>query len=154
MPARTVKGDKVGNAVDVDTSGNATSASTTNTTTDGVYCWRAVFVSTSDNYTGSSELSGTNECFTVASAKIIIQKIIKPAGSSTSFSFSTTGTRYSDFALAGGQTEQPDGLNAGSYTVKELVPLGWVLTGIGGDPEHARTTATSPAAAAARALVT
>jgi hypothetical protein len=126
-------GDQIGSAIDVDASGKATSDATTNTNTDGLYCWRAVFTSTSDNYEGSSELSGTNECFRVASATIIIQKLIKPTGSSTQFNFQTTGkSPYGDFALAGGQTNTQPGLDAGSYTVKELVPMGWVLTGIGG----------------------
>ena len=62
---------------------------------------------------------------------IIIEKVIKPTGSSTSFTFNTTGTGYAGFSLAGGQ-QNSQNLNAGSYTVKELVPLGWVLTGIGG----------------------
>ena len=65
---------------------------------------------------------------------IIVQKIIKPVGSLTSFSFNTTGTGYSGFSLAGGQ-QNSQTLNAGSYTVKELVPLGWVLTGIGGSTD-------------------
>ena len=126
-------GTKIGDAVDIDASGNATSASTTDTNTDGLYCWRAVFTSTSDNYTGSSELTGTNECFRVSSATIIIKKIIKPEGALTSFVYNTTGlSPYHDFSLAGGQMDTQGGLNAGSYTVKELVPLGWVLTGIGG----------------------
>src|SRR5262249_32850094 len=55
----------------------------------------------------------------------------KPTGSSTAFTFQTTGTGYTGFAIAGGQ-QNSQTLNAGSYTVKELVPLGWVLTGIGG----------------------
>jgi hypothetical protein len=38
------------------------------------------------------------------------------------------------FSLAGGQ-ENSQTLSAGSYTVKELVPLGWVLTGIGGSTD-------------------
>jgi hypothetical protein len=62
---------------------------------------------------------------------IIVQKLIKPTGSSTSFAFQTTGSGYGSFSLAGGQQDSQS-LNAGSYTVKELVPLGWVLTGIGG----------------------
>ena len=62
---------------------------------------------------------------------IIVEKVIKPTGSSTSFTFNTTGTGYGGFSLAGGQ-QNSQNLNAGSYTVKELVPLGWVLTGIGG----------------------
>lgn len=55
----------------------------------------------------------------------------QPAGSLTSFSFNTTGTGYTGFSLAGG-TQNSQSLNAGSYSVMELVPLGWVLTGIGG----------------------
>jgi hypothetical protein len=63
---------------------------------------------------------------------IIVKKIIKPTGSSTSFSFQTNpDPPYAAFSLAGG-TQNSQTLNAGSYTVKELVPLGWVLTGIGG----------------------
>jgi hypothetical protein len=65
---------------------------------------------------------------------IIIEKLIKPSNSSTSFSFQTTGTGYNPFSLAGGQTNTQQ-LNAGSYTAKELVPLGWVLTGIGGSTD-------------------
>ena len=65
---------------------------------------------------------------------IIVKKIIKPTGSLTSFAFNTTGTGYSGFSLAGGQ-QNSQTLNAGSYTVKELVPLGWVLTGIGGSSD-------------------
>jgi hypothetical protein len=41
-------------------------------------------------------------------------------------------------SLAGGQ-ENSQNLNAGGYSVKEMVPLGWVLTGIGGS-----TDATTP----------
>ena len=65
---------------------------------------------------------------------IIIEKLIKPANSLTSFSFQTTGTGYNAFSLSGGQTNSQQ-LNAGSYTAKELVPLGWVLTGIGGSTD-------------------
>jgi hypothetical protein len=62
---------------------------------------------------------------------IIVRKITKPTTASTSFSFDAGGTGYNDFSLANGQQDSQS-LNAGSYTVKELVPLGWVLTGIGG----------------------
>jgi hypothetical protein len=62
---------------------------------------------------------------------IIVKKLIKPTGSQTSFSFQTSGTGYTGFSLSDGQTNSQT-LNAGTYTVKELVPLGWVLTGIGG----------------------
>ena len=65
---------------------------------------------------------------------IVIQKIIKPVGASTSFAFNTTGTGYTGFSLAGG-AQNSQALNAGSYTAKELVPLGWVLTGIGGSTD-------------------
>jgi len=130
-------GTQVGPAVTLDSTGHATSASTTNTNTDGLYCWRAVYSpDTNTNYTGSSELTSTNECFTVASATIVIQKIIKPVGALTSFNFNVTGpSPYTSFSLAGGQTNTQAGLNAGSYSVTELVPLGWVLTGIGGSTD-------------------
>ena len=62
---------------------------------------------------------------------IVITKVIKPVGALTSFSFDAMGTGYDDFSLAGGQSNSTT-LNAGLYSVKELVPLGWVLTGIGG----------------------
>jgi Prealbumin-like fold domain len=65
---------------------------------------------------------------------IIVQKIIKPTGSNTSFSFGTTGSGYNGFSLTGG-AQNSQTLNAGNYTVNELVPLGWVLTGIGGSSD-------------------
>ena len=65
---------------------------------------------------------------------IIIEKLIKPVGSLTSFTFQTTGTGYSGFSLSGGQSDTQN-LSAGNYTAKELVPLGWVLTGIGGSTD-------------------
>jgi hypothetical protein len=65
---------------------------------------------------------------------IIVRKIIKPVGSPMNFAFDATGTGYADFGLAGG-TQNSQVLNAGTYTVKELVPLGSVLTGIGGSTD-------------------
>ncbi|HEY0461087.1 MAG TPA: hypothetical protein VGC97_18270 [Pyrinomonadaceae bacterium] len=65
---------------------------------------------------------------------IIVQKVIKPTGSSTNFSFDANGTGYNDFGLAGGQSNSQS-LNAGNYSVMEMVPLGWVLTGIGGSSD-------------------
>jgi hypothetical protein len=72
---------------------------------------------------------------------IIVRKLIKPEGAATSFSFQTTGDggvnalpNYAAFSLSGGQ-QNSQSLDAGSYTVKELVPLGWVLTGIGGSSD-------------------
>ena len=67
-------------------------------------------------------------------ATLIVKKIIKPTGSSQSFQFDTTGTGYNGFSLAGGQQNSQQ-LNAGSYTAKELVPNGWILTGIGGSSD-------------------
>ena len=72
--------------------------------------------------------------------KLIIQKVTKPAGSSTSFQFQVTGTGYTAFSLTG---QSPNNSNTqtlqpGPYTAHEVVPAGWVLTGIGGssDPNH------------------
>ena len=64
---------------------------------------------------------------------LIVQKVIKPTGSATSFEFQTgpSGSGYSGFSLAGGQ-QNSQILSPGDYTAKEIVPLGWVLTGIGG----------------------
>jgi len=62
---------------------------------------------------------------------IVVQQLIKPVGALTSFNFDASGGVYNDFALLGGQTNTQI-LSAGSYSVKQLVPLGWVLTGIGG----------------------
>ncbi|WP_417908497.1 hypothetical protein [Candidatus Electronema sp. PJ] len=63
--------------------------------------------------------------------KIIIQKIVKGTDMSTSFNFETTGAGYVGFPVKGGEQNEQY-LNAGIYTARELVPLGWVLTGIGG----------------------
>ena len=65
---------------------------------------------------------------------IVVRKIVKPTTSLTSFSFATAGGGYSAFSLSDGATNTQI-LNAGSYTVRELVPLGWVLTGIGGSSD-------------------
>jgi hypothetical protein len=95
------------------------------------------------SYSGCSDIAvgnGETKTCTITNndqaGTLIVQKIIKPLGALTSFTFQTTGTGYAGFALAGGQTNSQS-LNAGSYSVKELVPLGWVLTGIGGssDPD-------------------
>ena len=72
--------------------------------------------------------------------KIIIKKVTKPAGSSASFTFETTVAPYVGFALTDGQSNTQT-LNAGTYTVKELVTSGWVLTGIGGSTNPNTPTA-------------
>jgi len=65
---------------------------------------------------------------------IVIKKITKPVGSPTSFTFDANGQGYNDFSLTDGGTNSQT-LNAGTYTVKEMVPLAWVLTGIGGSTD-------------------
>ena len=65
---------------------------------------------------------------------IIIKKLTLPTGSTTSFSFDASGGTYQDFNLLDTQTNTQV-LPAGSYTVMEMVPLGWVLTGIGGSTD-------------------
>jgi hypothetical protein len=65
---------------------------------------------------------------------IVITKITKPAATPTSFQFQTSpNPPYSGFSLLTGNSNSQT-LDTGTYTVKELVPLGWVLTGIGMDP--------------------
>ena len=64
---------------------------------------------------------------------IIVQKVTKPVNTG-SFAFTTTGAGYAGFTLSGGGTNTQT-LNAGSYTVKETMQLGWVLTGIGGSTD-------------------
>ncbi len=65
---------------------------------------------------------------------IIIRKVTIPAGASTSFSFDAIGGTYADFSLLDQETNSQT-LPAGTYSVTELVPLGWVLTGIGGSTD-------------------
>jgi hypothetical protein len=62
---------------------------------------------------------------------IVITKVVKGGSSSANFQFTTMGGGYQGFSIHGGQSNSQN-LNAGSYTVKELSTLGWVLTGIGG----------------------
>jgi hypothetical protein len=64
---------------------------------------------------------------------IIVQKVTKPVNTG-SFAFTTTGAGYAGFTLPGGGTNTQT-LNAGTYTVKETMQLGWVLTGIGGSTD-------------------
>jgi Prealbumin-like fold domain len=96
--------------------------------------------SSSADCSGSIAVGQTKTCMITNDdqpATIVVTKIIKPTGASTSFNFNTSGTGYNGFSLAGGQSNTQT-VNAGTYTVMELVPLGWVLTGIGGssDPNN------------------
>jgi hypothetical protein len=65
---------------------------------------------------------------------IVVRKLVRGTNTATSFSFDASGGAYADFTLAAGSTNTQV-LNAGSYTVRELLPLGWVLTGIGGSTD-------------------
>jgi hypothetical protein len=76
-------------------------------------------------------------------ATIVVQKNADPA--SGNFAFTTTGSGYTNFNLAGGpitgQKNTQTGLAAGTYTVRESTQLGWTLTAIGGnsDPNFPNT---------------
>jgi hypothetical protein len=59
---------------------------------------------------------------------IIVQKTSIPVDTG-SFDFTTTGTGYVGFTLAGG-TQNSQDLDVGSYTVTETPQAGWVLTGL------------------------
>jgi hypothetical protein len=67
---------------------------------------------------------------------IVIVKLTKGTAAATSFPFQTSPEPpYTHFSLtSGGQNSQT--LDTGTYTVKELVPLGWVLDAIGDDPAN------------------
>jgi len=58
-------GTQIGAAVVLNASGQATSASTTNTTTVGRYCWRAEY-SGDANYFAGTHTNSSSECFTTA----------------------------------------------------------------------------------------
>jgi len=103
----------------------AITATTTNTATAN---------GTFNDGTNKSATATASATVTGVPCQIIIKKIIKPTGSQTSFSFDANGTGYVDFSLSDQQTNTQN-LLPGTYTVKELVPLGWVLTGIGGAAE-------------------
>jgi hypothetical protein len=63
---------------------------------------------------------------------IIIRKISDPVNAG-SFGFTTTGLGYNGFTLSGGG-QNSQGVPVGTYTVKEGMQLGWLLTGIGQNP--------------------
>ena len=66
---------------------------------------------------------------------IIIKKITDPPNTGT-FTFTTTSdaSTYNGFNLNGGQSNTQSNLLAGTYTAKEGMQLGWILTGIGFNP--------------------
>lgn len=62
---------------------------------------------------------------------ITIHKVTSPNASDlTVFSFTTSGTGYSNFNLTGGNQNQQSISGTGSYTVVEIVPSGWNNTGL------------------------
>ncbi len=61
---------------------------------------------------------------------IVVDKVTNPSGDPTNFNFSTTGTGYTGFGLTDAAAPNDQALLPGSYTVAELVPAGWSLTGI------------------------
>src|SRR5437879_1618962 len=62
--------------------------------------------------------------------QIVVDKVTSPSGDPTSFSFSTTGTGYAGFSLTDAATPNGQTLSPGAYSVSEVVPAGWVLTGL------------------------
>ena len=80
-------------------------------------------------------------------AHIIVDKITDPAGDATSFNFNATGTGYSGFGLTDAATPNDQLLVPGTYSVSELTPPGWDLTGLTvvdptGDSSTSGSTAT------------
>ncbi len=69
---------------------------------------------------------------------IIVDKITIPSGASQLFSFDASGgtdPAYTDFNLTDAAPPNNQELKPGTYSVKEMVPIGWVLTGIGGSTD-------------------
>lgn len=65
-------------------------------------------------------------------ATIIVKKVTQPAGSSQSFSFTTTGSGYNGFSLtgqSGGDTNSQSVVPNATYTVSEGATTGWNLSG-------------------------
>jgi uncharacterized repeat protein (TIGR01451 family) len=94
-------GTQVGSAVQLDGSGHATSAATTDTTAIGTYCWRAVY-SGDSFHNGSSELTSSHECFTT-----VKQPSTTTTASSTQSSSVLPGTSVTDTATVSGGAEKP-----------------------------------------------
>jgi hypothetical protein len=96
----------------------------------------SAWVCVGGNQSGSNITLGLNQEATCTitnddnPAKIIIRKFVLPSGASGSFAFNATGSGYAGFSLSGGQQNMQT-LVPGSYSAMEMVPLGWMLTGIG-----------------------
>ena len=81
--------------------GVATSDATTNTTSIGTYCWRAVYEGDA-LYTGSSELTSTNECFTTVKQPSTTATTSSPTGGNV-----LPGGSATDHAVVAGGAGQP-----------------------------------------------
>jgi hypothetical protein len=96
------------------------------------------------------------EDFTLTRGRILVDKVTVPAADSASFSFDTTGSGYNSFSLTDAAPPNNSGfLVPGAYTVSEVVPAGWDLTGVtcavsgtgGSTPSTSGATATIQLAA-------
>jgi len=75
-------------------------------------------------------------------AKILVDKVTNPSGDTTAFEFDPSWG--DNFFLAGGDPLHDSGwLEPGTYSVTELVPAGWALTGLTCDDGTTSTTATA-----------
>ncbi|HWQ11726.1 MAG TPA: hypothetical protein VNL77_02940 [Roseiflexaceae bacterium] len=112
----------------------ASATLTKSTTVNGTVTNTATATGTFDDPNTTSASASASATVTGRVCQIVIKKITKPTGAPTLFSFDASGTGYTDFALSDGQSNTQN-LIPGTYTVQELVPLGWVLTGIGGSTD-------------------
>src|SRR5205814_996643 len=94
-------GDKIGADKTLNGSGQATSDSTTNTTTIGKYCWRAVY-SGDGFYNGSSHTDSTSECFTTVKQPSSTDTTASPTGLNV-----VPGTSATDTATVTGSGPTP-----------------------------------------------
>lgn len=60
--------------------------------------------------------------------RIVVDKVTLPSGNTQSFSFTTTGSGYSNFSLTDAAAPNDQTVTVGSYTVTETVPTGWMQT--------------------------
>ncbi|MDD5356699.1 MAG: hypothetical protein PHS53_00920 [Candidatus Pacebacteria bacterium] len=84
------------------------------------------------HYNGDATYSAADgECepFTVVSqGHIIVDKVTNPSGDSQSFDFTAGGAGYTNFSLTDATAPNDQTLNAGTYSVSETLPSGWVQT--------------------------
>jgi hypothetical protein len=61
---------------------------------------------------------------------IIMDKVTVPSGDPQVFAFTTTGAGYAGFSLTDSDAPNDQGLDPGDYSVTEVLPTGWELTGL------------------------